>query len=166
MWPDPRLLEDLDDKANAERLDRGRAWLSSDSPEERAAGLMLLCGGMAREEVLGPLLNALDDRDRRVQMAALLHLLWYDPPPGHGDRIVAHLGGELRAVERFVEIGCGPGSIGSLGLTERLFPYLDQVAVTGRKRKYRRRAAWYARKLREQPLGWPMTGGPSAEQSA
>jgi HEAT repeats len=144
------------DETHAQRLDRGRAWLSSDSPEERATGLAIL-GGMDRDEALEPLLKALDDPDKRVRTTAFLYLLWHDPPEGHGERVVAELGGESRAAERFVQERWAPGAIGSLGLTDRLLPHLEHITRTGTRRKDRRRAAAYVRILRDHPPGWPMT---------
>jgi hypothetical protein len=168
MWPDPRLTEDLfpglEGATDAQRLDRARVWLSSASPEERAMGVRVLAS-MDRHEGLEPLLNALDDPDKRVRTTAFVQLLWHDPPADHGERIVAHLGGESRAAERWVQMGWGPGSIGSLGVTERLLPHLERLARTGARRKDRRRAAAYVRILHEQPPGWPMTGESSLEQS-
>lgn len=74
----------------------------------------------------------------------------------YGEKIVAQFGGEFRTTECFVQQGWGPGPIGSFGLTERLLPYLDRIARTGGRRHNRRRAASYARELRQHPIGWPL----------
>jgi HEAT repeat protein len=160
MWPDPRrtegLMAGLEGATDAERVDRARVWLSSDSPEERATGIMVLAS-TDRDGALGPLLKALDDPEKRVRTAAFLNLLWHDPPEGHGARIVEQLGGDSRAAERFVQERWPPGAIGSFGLTERLLPHLDDIARTSPRRKDRRRAALCVRILREHPVGWPMS---------
>jgi HEAT repeat protein len=94
MWPDRRLLECLADKPDMERLECARAWSSNNSADERSAGLTIL-STTDRDEALQSLLKALDDADKRVRTTAFVNLLWHNPPPDHGERIVAHLGGEL-----------------------------------------------------------------------
>jgi HEAT repeat protein len=139
--------------------------LSSASPNERATGLSVLAG-VDRDEALQPLLKALDDPEKRVRITAFVHLLWHDPPAGHGERIVAHLGGELRTAERWVQESWPPGAIGSLGLTDRLLPHLEHIARIGSRHKDRRRAAAAVRILRDHPPGWPLTDDSSPRQSA
>ncbi|MFZ0090941.1 MAG: hypothetical protein WAL63_15630 [Solirubrobacteraceae bacterium] len=126
----------------------------------------MILSGTNRDAVREPLLRALDDPDKRVRMAAFVLLLWHDAPEGHGERIVAQLGGELKAAERFVQEPWPPGAIGSLGLTERLLPHLEHIARTGMRRKDRRRAAAYVGILRDHPLGWPVIGDSSPSHSA
>jgi hypothetical protein len=124
----------------------------------------MLLGG-DRDRALEPLLKTLDDPDKRVRTTAFLGLLWHDPPEGHGERIVVQLGGEARAAERFVKERWPPGAIGSLGLTDRLLPHLEQIARTGTRRKNRRRAALGVRVLRDHPPWWPVTADSSAAPS-
>jgi hypothetical protein len=133
-------------ETDAERLARGRAWLSSDSPDERAAGLTIV-GGADRDAALDSILDALDDPNKQVRTTAFLYLLWDDPPQGHGDRIVAHLGGEMNAAERFVQEPWPPGAVRTLGLTDQLLPHLEHIARNGASRKERQRAAKYVRIL-------------------
>lgn len=150
MWPDPRLLDGPTGETPAQRLDRARASLSSDSPEKRAAGLMIL-GATSPADAREPLLNALDDPDKRVRASVFVQSLVHHPPEAYGDRIVAKLGGESRAAERFVSEHWPPGAIKSLGLTDRLLPHLEHVSRTSARPKDRRRAAAYVRILRGQP---------------
>jgi hypothetical protein len=127
MWPDPRLVDGPTGETAAQRLDRARAWLSSESPQKRAAGLAIL-GATSPADAREALLNALDDPDKLVRASVFVQSLVHHPPEGYGDRIVAKLDGESRAAERFVHEHWPPGAIESLGLTDRLLPHLEHVS--------------------------------------
>ena len=122
---------------------------------ERRQGLSVL-HAVAPDKAIEPVFDALHDPDKLVRAMAFIILLGYDPPSTYADRIVTELGGELKAAQRFVQSGWGAGSIGSFGLTDRLLPQLDEIARTGSRRTDRRRAASYARELRQHPIGWPL----------
>ncbi len=138
-----------------QRLDRARAWLSSESPKERVNGLSIL-GARAPAEALEPSFAALSDPDKHVRAMAFILLLGDDTPTKHGERIVTELGGELSASEWLVQMRCGAGSIGSFGLTQRLLSSFDEIARSGKRRGDRRIAARYAHDLRRHPAGWPL----------
>jgi HEAT repeat protein len=139
----------------AEEVLRAKRQIASSSPRARRKALRVL-SALGGEDVRPLIKAALEDPNRGVRRTALSGLMFLpsdrDHPAHDGDELVdalrVHTGDDRAVAAQLVKWGPGAGTFVWLGMRDRLLPHLDDLARSGRGRRFRRRAAFYARQLR------------------